>query len=319
MMMVAIEPKREVADWLRKRGDRFGLEIEVHPDLEKARPRLERDPVDLLAGYFGGGKAMIPRWPNGGRPSIVPFLAGSGTTEDHCDRWSLILPAVRGESVAPSVKGDLESLGKWIDARFEEELEARHRELVAGLEPVFLELSRRDPALRDHSFRVGVYAAGLGEAAGLSPLMVRLLKLGGWVHDVGKIHVRTAILRKSGMLEADERSNMREHPDRGARIIEERPVEREILGMVRHHHERFDGKGYPSLLEGEEIPLHARFLAVADTYDAMTSDRPYRLACDHRSAVREILACSGTQFDPAIVQALLVARLDRASSRITAA
>ena len=76
MMMVAIEPKREVADWLRKRGDQFGLEIEVHPDLERARPRLEQDPVDLLAGYFGSGKAMIPHWPDGG-PGIFWTLKTS--------------------------------------------------------------------------------------------------------------------------------------------------------------------------------------------------------------------------------------------------
>ena len=89
--------------------------------------------------------------------------------------------------------------------------------------------------------------------------------------------------------------------------------------MVRHHHERFDGRGYPEGLAGERIPPLARVLAVADAYDAMTSDRPYRLASNHRRAIREVLTCSGTQFDPSVVQGLLIARLDRTALAISAA
>jgi len=319
MAIVAVEPKREVADWLRKRARGLGIEIDVRLDPADAAEMTSQGGIRVVAGYLDGESRFLEFGRQGGDPTrIVPFLSGSGRTEDHCDRWALFLRAIRSRS--PIGGGvDLEHLGRWIDARFEEEMDERHQSLIARLEPIFLELARRDPSIRDHSFRVGLYSARIGEELGLAPLEVRLLRLGGWVHDVGKIKVRTALLRKRGSLEPAEKEAMDAHTTWGSRIMEAHPAETEILGMVRHHHERFDGKGYPEGVVGETIPLLARILAIADTYDAITSDRPYRRAADHREAVREILAGSGTQFDPAVVQAFLTARLDRLSLAVPAA
>ena len=314
--VLAVESIGEVADWLRDRGESLGIDVDVRSDLGEARERLG-DRTRYLAGYFGRDAEPLPNRGNESGAAIIPFTQLWGSPEDRIRRWDLFLRGVR-RNVVPC-DGRLESAGRWADARFEEELHARHRSLIESLGRVFSHLERRDPTVPDHSFRVGVYAARIGESLGLEPLQVRLLQLGGWVHDVGKIRIPVRTLRKRGALDPDEKRSMRFHPVWGSEMVEEQPVEREIYWMVRHHHERYDGEGYPEFLGGEKIPVLARVLAVADAYDAITSDRPYRSAWDHRAAVREILASSAAQFDPSVVQAFLTARLDRIPFRSTSA
>jgi len=125
------------------------------------------------------------------------------------------------------------------------------------------------------------------------------------VHDVGKIGVPDAVLFKPGPLTPQERARIQEHPVLGSQILAD-VLGVEQLGWVRHHHERFGGGGYPLGLRGEEIPLAARIFAIADSFDAMTSDRPYRSALSTEDAVAEICAGSGTQFDPNCVEAFQV-------------
>lgn len=310
MGIVAIEPRPEVADWLRLKARRLGIPIEVHADLGGALPALNGGSARFLVGYLRGADGLPASSERRSR-TVIPFAPGLGTTEDHCHRWALFLQAVRGKLASPG--GEKGPSGGWVGAREEETMEERHRALLRRLNPVFVELARRDPSAREHSFRVGLYAAKIGEALELDSVQIRLLRLGGWVHDVGKIRIRAPLLRKGGPLDEAERGEMRGHTVWGSRIVEEYPADPEVVGMVRHHHERYDGKGYPGALAGEEIPLLARILAVADAYDAITSDRPYRSAAGHRHAVRQILAGSGAQFDPRVVQAFLVARLDRLS------
>jgi putative nucleotidyltransferase with HDIG domain len=315
-VILAVEPRREVADWLRVRARRIGVQVEVLHEADPARERLESGDVRFLAGYFSKINGLSRLSAKAGC-ALVPFVAGADTTEDHCSRWSLFLRAAR-ERLGASA-GREGASGHWVDPETAEEMENRHRGLLRDLDPVFVELARRDPSCREHSFRVGLYAARIGEALGLAPVEIRLLHLGGWVHDVGKIRIRTQLLRKGGPLGSGERAEMAAHTVWGARIVEALPADPEIVGMVRHHHERFDGKGYPAGLSGMDVPLLARILAVADAYDAVTSDRPYRSAAGHRHAVREILAGSGSQFDPAVVQAFLTARLDRLWVDVSAA
>lgn len=308
--ILAIEPKVRIADRILLKAASLGISVEVCSSVEDAVGRVDEG-VRYIAGFFNRDAFPGPREEGADGPVLVPFLRGDGSDDDHDMRWELFLEGVEGRL---SAAGDgLDALGRWVDARFEEKMEVRHRELIESLNPVFLDLERRDPTVRDHSFRVGIYAARIGATLGLSPVEVRLLQLGGWVHDVGKTRIKTKVLRKGGILTPDEKRSIRFHPVWGSEMVEEKPVEREIYWMVRHHHERFDGHGYPEFIGGEEIPILARVLAVADTYDAMTSNRPYRTARDHRTAVREILNCSGTQFDPSVVQAFLTARLDRVS------
>jgi HD-GYP domain-containing protein (c-di-GMP phosphodiesterase class II) len=134
------------------------------------------------------------------------------------------------------------------------------------------------------------------------------------MHDIGKIGIPLDSLNKPQKLTREEYEVFKEHPDKGRRIIE--PIEflREIVPAIFHHHEQYDGSGYPLGLKGEAIPLEARILAVADTYDAMTSDRAYRKALSNEIAIAELKRCAGTQFDPRIV-AVFVIEMDKQYQR----
>jgi putative two-component system response regulator len=164
----------------------------------------------------------------------------------------------------------------------------------------------RDRATGLHAQRVRRYALGLANAVDAALLEDPSLEYGFLLHDVGKIGIGDHILLKPGPLSLEEELLVREHPVIGAQILRDVALlQGGGLGVVRHHHERWDGAGYPDGLSGEQIPLAARIFAVADTLDAMTSDRPYRPALGWSDAVDEIVAQSGRQFDPRIVDAFL--------------
>lgn len=156
-----------------------------------------------------------------------------------------------------------------------------------------------------HSLRVSRIACLIGKTLGLPSEDLRDIELGGILHDIGKIGVPESILWKPAQLTPDEREVMRKHPSISAQIIGELRGLRRAREYVRHHHEYFDGSGYPDGLKGENIPLGARIILVSDAYDAMTTDRPYRKAIGHDRAVKELAEMKGTQFDPTVVEALL--------------
>jgi HD-GYP domain-containing protein (c-di-GMP phosphodiesterase class II) len=138
---------------------------------------------------------------------------------------------------------------------------------------------------------------------GLSETEVREVELSALFHDIGKIGIPDAVLLKPARLSRAEFEIMKSHPMRSARILEKISPLRHLIPGIKYHHERFDGLGYPEGLRGDEIPLFARVILIADTYDAMTSTRPYRLALDKEIAFTELRNCSGTQFDPVLVEA----------------
>ena len=158
----------------------------------------------------------------------------------------------------------------------------------------------KDPYTNGHSQRVAEYASGLAVHLGLSKSDVSRIHTTGTLHDVGKIGVPDAILSKPGPLTAAERAIMETHPVLGEEIVRKAPQLSATLPGVRHHHERWDGAGYPDRLAGESIPLDARILALADTFDAMTSDRPYRRGMSVEIALTAIAKGAGSQFDPAL-------------------
>src|SRR5829696_313437 len=158
-------------------------------------------------------------------------------------------------------------------------------------------LDLRDVSTARHSQTVGRLAEGIARALGLGEERVQRIRAAGVLHDIGKLGVADAILKKPGALTDDEWTEMRRHPELGARILDHANL-RDISAWVLAHHERMDGRGYPSGLAGEAIPLEARILAVADAYEAMTADRPYRTALGHDAAREQLRACADSQFDP---------------------
>jgi response regulator RpfG family c-di-GMP phosphodiesterase len=186
-----------------------------------------------------------------------------------------------------------------VQARRLEEL------FLASISSLAEALEVKDPYTRGHSVRVSHYSVLIGRELGLSEENLRQIELGGHVHDIGKIGVREDVLNKPGKLTDAEYEHIMTHPVVGWRILApllgETPL---ALNIVRSHHERFDGRGIPDRLTGDAIPFEARIAAVADSFDAMTSDRPYRPdGMSVEAAMAEIVQCTGTQFDPEVVQA----------------
>lgn len=176
----------------------------------------------------------------------------------------------------------------------------------------------KDPFTRGHSDKVASLAVRIGERLGLSAEQRIALEMAAYLHDIGKIGIREEILMKPGRLTEAEMGQMRHHPLIGANILKPVAFPWPIAPVVRHHHEHWDGRGYPAGLRGEEIPLLARILSVADSYEAMVSDRPYRPGRSGDEAIEELRRCSGTQFDPKVVEAFVgileAERGDRASA-----
>jgi HD-GYP domain-containing protein (c-di-GMP phosphodiesterase class II) len=162
-------------------------------------------------------------------------------------------------------------------------------------------IDAKDAYTHGHSQRVAKYSSALGRALGFDDHEVERLELSAVLHDVGKIGVPEAVLNKEGRLTPAEMSVMRSHPEKGAQIIGSIRAMRDVVPGVLHHHERWDGLGYPDGLKGENIPLNGRIILLGDTFDAMTSTRPYRAGLPVEVALEELKRCSGTQFDGRLV------------------
>lgn len=175
--------------------------------------------------------------------------------------------------------------------------------LIDTISAFVIALESKDAYLKGHSTRVSLYAAEIARALGLAPGDVAVASRGGMLHDLGKLVVMDSILQKPARLTSEEFAVMREHPANAARILKPfRFLDREAQA-IKGHHERFDGKGYPEGLKGEEIPIAARIITVADAFDAMTSNRPYRTAMPIEVAAIEITRHAQAQFDPAVTEA----------------
>lgn len=194
---------------------------------------------------------------------------------------------------------------KKINTKLEDTYEKLEKAYMESIQTIRYTVEAKDTYTRGHSDRVSEYSVLIGEKLGLSKEDIRRLQIGGLFHDVGKIGVPDNILQKNDKLTDDEYSEIKNHPTIGAQILSTASIFQDIIPIVKYHHERYDGKGYPCRLKGKDIPYLARITAVADAFDAMTSKRVYRDSLSIDIVISEIEKNKGTQFDPEIADAFL--------------
>lgn len=192
-----------------------------------------------------------------------------------------------------------------INLELKQSKEDLERAYLESIEALRYTVEAKDRYTRGHSDRVSEYSILIGKKIGLTQEELKKLRIGGLFHDIGKIGVPDSILLKTERLTDEEYSEIKNHPSIGKHILSSASIFSDIIPIVYHHHEKYDGTGYPGKLKGEEIPLLARIAAIADTFDAMTSKRSYRDALSIDVAKNEIKRCSGTQFDPELVDAFI--------------
>lgn len=186
------------------------------------------------------------------------------------------------------------------------ELKRANLDLIKALSEA---IEAKDPYTRGHCNRVRLMSVEIAKAVGMSDAKVETLEYAALLHDIGKIAVPGRILNKPGPLSQEEFDVVKEHPATAEKMLKDLALVSTAAPSVRGHHERFDGAGYPDGIAGRDIPLEARIMAVADTYDAMTSQRPYRPPLSQEKAIQEIARCRGTQFDPEIADVFLDQKL----------
>ncbi len=187
---------------------------------------------------------------------------------------------------------------KKINEELSETNEKLEEAYLSTIQTLRYTVEAKDTYTRGHSDRVSQYSVLIGKHLGLSEKELHDLEIGGLFHDIGKIGIPDSILRKESKLTDDEYSEIKNHPAIGAHILSSATIFQDIIPIVKHHHERYDGNGYPGKLKGEEIPYLARIAAIADTFDAMTSKRSYRDSLPMDVVISEFERCRGTQFDP---------------------
>ena len=219
--------------------------------------------------------------------------------------FDILFLTIRNALQKQSMEQKLREYQVNLESRVKEQTDLINSMYLRSIHSLINALEAKDCYTRGHSQRVTLYSVAIAAHLDLPPARLEDLRYAAILHDLGKIGVREAILNKPGGLTSEEFREVEKHPEVATRILSPIPHFRNILPAILHHHERFDGKGYPGRIAGNTIPLDSRIMAIADTYDAMTSTRAYRPALTDKEATAEIRSCAGTQFDPELVAVFL--------------
>lgn len=328
--ILVVDDESHVRSMIGATLERQGYEVQLASSGHEAMDILDRSPFDLVLTDIvmqdGNGIALLERIR--GRDAQLPVVMVTaihdiGVAIDSMRRgaYDYLLKPFEREHLLGTVLRALDHRHALEESQnykqnLEQVVQARTemlRQAVAELEhsyDVTLEalgdaLDLKDSETEGHSKRVTAYTIALARAMGIKPSEIKMIARGAFLHDIGKMAIPDQILRKPGPLNAEEQAVMREHCSRGYNILRKIPFLSDASEIVYTHQEHFDGSGYPSGLRGAQIPIGARIFAVADTLDAITSDRPYRKARSFDAAREEILRCSGSQFDPSVVETFL--------------
>jgi HD-GYP domain-containing protein (c-di-GMP phosphodiesterase class II) len=314
--------KAEVGSLLLVDEEKHQLYFEVVlGDREEDIKKITLNLGEGIAGWVAeNGKPLIVNAPE----KEPRFFKGVDERTDFKTRNLICVPV----KVKEKVIGVLEAINKQKEEDFDQEdlslfisladqvaIALDNARLYQELEEMFFQtaesladaIEKRDPYTGGHTQRVTLYSSAIAKYLQLNPMERKWLKIASVLHDIGKIGIEDQILRKPDRLSSEEFNMIKRHSDMGAEIIEHIRQLREIVPGVKYHHEMINGKGYPDGLKGENIPLLAKIVAVADTYDAMTTNRPYRKALEKEAAIEELKKCSGTQFDSQVVEAFIEA------------
>jgi putative two-component system response regulator len=296
-------------DMMRELLEAEGYRVTCAQDGSEALAAFEHDAPDLIVSDLlmphMDGFALLKAVRSHPYGAAVPFLFLSARAEQSVTAQARVLGA-DDYLVKPFAPADL-SLA--VRAKLERRKAIRRFDTREAHQQTALMLANviesRDRYTRGHIERVERYAVRVARALEWDVERITLLEFGALLHDIGKILAPRRILNKPDKLTEAEWIIMRRHPENGAQMLTGVEHLRETLPYVLYHHERWDGKGYPTGLAGRSIPVEARLLAIADAYDAMTNDRPYRAAVPIAKALDEIQRCSGTQFDPELVNVFI--------------
>ena len=303
MSTVEVESAQDALEWLQREGPVPLLITDIY------MPNM--DGIELL-------RRVRRQWPDTA-VLVITGVAEVGTAVECLQQGALdyLAKPVQLEEVRARIHNALERHrltleNRYLQQSYQERLEAQLRELVRRNKEMFLGqiqmavrmLEKKDVYTRGHSNRVAVYAVKTAVQMGYTGEILDQIRLGGELHDIGKIGTRDVVLNKPGPLTPDEFEEIKKHVVEGEEILE--PLRREhplVLDIVRSHHERIDGTGFPDRLTGPSIPIVARLVAVADAFDAMTTSRAYRPSRTPGEALDELDRCKGTHFDAPVVSA----------------
>ncbi len=320
--ILIVDDEAMVRRLLRQKLSREGYQCEEADSAEQALDRLRGNSTELvILDIKMPGKSGMELLPEirAGYPDTAVMMATALTDANiaiQCMKQGaydyISKPFNLGEVVL-SVNGVLErrrleleirEYQQYLEQRVEEQTKEIRKVFLGAIEALAFALEAKDRYTAGHSRGVTEIAVAIGRELGLSPDDIEDLRWGGLLHDVGKIAVDQLIQNKTGELTPEEYEHIMIHAHVGAGIVKP-VVNGKVVEMIEHHHDHYDGSGMNQVVIGEDIPLGARILAVADAFDAMTSDRPYRSAMSIEEALSEIMRCTGTQFDPVVAAAFL--------------